>query len=162
MRAIYKRQQGFVLVVSLILLVIVTILVVNTMRATTMNEKMAGNYMDRNRAYQAAEQALRQGEAVLQNNADACLAGCTTANVTDTGAAVTVMPNSWSDTNAKVAAINNGQATSAKFLVNQLSNSFLPTDKLGCKPYSIMGRGQGIDTRSVVVLQSVAYVCPIS
>ncbi|AOY00950.1 PilX N-terminal domain-containing pilus assembly protein [Jeongeupia sp. USM3] len=159
-----RRQNGFVLVVSLILLVIVTILVVNAMRTTTMNEKMTGNYMDRNRAYQAAEQALRQGEALLQNNADTCLTGCTNASVVGMGAAAAAntMPNTWSDTNAENAIVVTGQATSAKYLVNQLSDSFLPSDKAGCKAYSIMGRGQGIDARSVVILQSVAYVCPIS
>ncbi|GHD64574.1 pilus assembly PilX family protein [Jeongeupia chitinilytica] len=159
-----RNQQGFVLVVSLILLVIVTILVVNAMRVTTMNEKMAGNYMDRNRAYQAAEQALRQGESLLQNNAETCLSGCTGSNVNGVGAVASgnAVPSTWSDNGASNANVITGQATSAKYLVNQLSDTLRPVDKSSCKAYSIMGRGQGIDSRSVVILQTIAYVCPVS
>ncbi|MBM3116453.1 pilus assembly PilX family protein [Jeongeupia naejangsanensis] len=160
----FRNQQGFVLVVSLILLVIVTILVVNAMRVTTMNEKMAGNYMDRNRAFQAAEQAMRQGESLLQNNAETCLSGCTGTNVSGVGSVATgnTIPNTWSDNGSSSANMITGQATSGKYLVNQLSDTLRPSDKSSCKAYSIMGRGQGIDSRSVVVLQTIAYVCPVS
>lgn len=156
-----NKQQGFILIISLILLVAVTILVVNGMRSTTMNEKMSGNYMDRNRAYQAAEQALRQGSALLQANSDSCLDGCTNSNVNGVGAVVTTMPSTWSDTNSKDLVLATGQLTSAKFLINQLPDALRPVGKESCKAYSIMGRGQGIDSRSVVMLQTTAFVCPL-
>ncbi|WP_084282488.1 pilus assembly PilX family protein [Deefgea rivuli] len=161
----FDKQNGFILIISLILLVVVTILVVNGMRNTIMNEKMSGNYMDRNRAYQAAEQALRQGSALLQANADSCLDGCTNSTVTGVGSIVTAMPSVWSDTNSKDIVLDTTsgkeQLTSAKFLINQLPDSMRPTGKESCKAYSIMGRGQGIDARSVVMLQTTAFVCPL-
>ncbi|QKJ66200.1 hypothetical protein HQN60_05435 [Deefgea piscis] len=161
------KDNGFILIIALILLAVVTILVVNGMRSTTMNEKMAGNYMDRNRAYQAAELALRQGSALLQANADSCLDGCSNATVTGVGPVVTAMPSVWSDnlsTQAVIPVPTSSPApawVSAKYLINQLPDAMRPSDKTSCKAYSVMGRGQGIDTRSVVVLQTTAFVCPL-
>ncbi|WP_051305081.1 pilus assembly PilX family protein [Chitinilyticum litopenaei] len=156
-----NAQRGFVLIITLLLLVIVTLLVINGMRSTTLNEKMAGNYMDRNRAYQAAEQAMRQGAALLQANAEACLAGCSNADVVGVGTVANALPAAWSDQHAGTATTSQGQQTSGKYLINQLPDALLPADKSGCKAYSVMGRGQGLDQRAVVVLQTTALVCPI-
>jgi type IV pilus assembly protein PilX len=60
-------QAGFALVVGLILLLVVTMLGLAAMQVTTQQERMAGNLRDRNIALQAAETALRQGEAALMN-----------------------------------------------------------------------------------------------
>ena len=58
-----NRQQGAVLVAGLMMLLIMTIIGVSSMQSTNMEEKMAGNARDRDVAFQAAESALRQGEA---------------------------------------------------------------------------------------------------
>ena len=58
----HPKERGFVLIISMLVLLVLTILVVNSVRNSVLGEKMAGNYMDRNRAMQAAEQALRQGK----------------------------------------------------------------------------------------------------
>ena len=63
----YKKQQGIVLVVSLVLLVLVTLISVSSMKNTVLEEKMAGNYKDKNAAFQAGEAALREGESYLFN-----------------------------------------------------------------------------------------------
>jgi type IV pilus assembly protein PilX len=62
-----KQQQGVVLIVSLILLVLVTLISVSSMKNTVLEEKMAGNYKDKNSAFQAAEAALREGESYIAN-----------------------------------------------------------------------------------------------
>ena len=73
-----KRQDGFVLIVALILLTTVSLLVLAGMRGGMLGERMSGNYMDRNLAKLAAEQALTQGLAKLQSNSTTCLdIGCT-------------------------------------------------------------------------------------
>lgn len=59
----FKRQQGAVLVVGLIILVVLTLLSVQVMRTNVVQERMAGNMRERNVALQAAEAALRVGEA---------------------------------------------------------------------------------------------------
>jgi len=54
-----SRQHGAVLIVALLFLVILTILGVTAMTATTFEEKISGNTRDLNVAFQAAEAALR-------------------------------------------------------------------------------------------------------
>ena len=64
-------QEGFVLIVGLVILGLLTMLALSSMRDTTMQEKMAGASRDSGLAFQAAESALRDAEN--------CIAG-TTAN----------------------------------------------------------------------------------
>jgi type IV pilus assembly protein PilX len=62
-----RRQQGAVLIVGLIILVILTILGINSIQTTTLEERMAGNTLSANAAFQATEAALRQGEQTIVN-----------------------------------------------------------------------------------------------
>lgn len=157
----HNREQGFALIFSMLTLLLLTIIVVNSVRTTTMNEQMAGSYMDRNRAYQAAELALRQGEALLSSNSDICLTGCI---VNGAGAVVAgsdspnTLPASFTG-NKEMTAANGG--TSGAYMIRQLSDAHVPSAKSGCKAYSIMGQGKGIDARTAVVLQTVAFMCSI-
>lgn len=59
------RQHGVALVVVLILLLVMTLLGLASMRGTLLEERMSGNMVDRGLAFQAAEAALREGEALL-------------------------------------------------------------------------------------------------
>lgn len=159
-------QAGFALIVSMIVLAVLSILVINAVRSTTLSEKMSGNYMDRALAQQAAEQALRQGEALLLANGETCVSGCSipaTGNVAASSTTATMASISWSDASARDITKPTGQATSAKYMINLLPDTDLPAAKLAdsCKAYSIMGQGKGLDSRSVVVLQTVAFICPI-
>ena len=45
------RERGATLVVLLITLLVITLVGVSLLRATTVDEKMAGNYRDRDRAF---------------------------------------------------------------------------------------------------------------
>src|SRR5690606_12515544 len=60
------RQRGAVLVISLVMLVLVTLLGITAMQNSTMQERLAGNLWDRNKAFQAAEAGLRTGEGWLE------------------------------------------------------------------------------------------------
>lgn len=57
------HQSGVVLVVSLIMLLLLTLIGVTSSQVTSLEEKMAGNSRNYNLAFQAAESALRAGEA---------------------------------------------------------------------------------------------------
>ncbi|MGK0674477.1 MAG: PilX N-terminal domain-containing pilus assembly protein [Halothiobacillaceae bacterium] len=59
-----RRQHGAALIVALILLLVMSILGISSVRTTVMEEKMAATSYDRSLAFQAAEAALRAGEAV--------------------------------------------------------------------------------------------------
>jgi len=60
-------QQGAVLIVSLILLLILTLVGVSGMKMTSLEERMSGNYKDHEMAFQAAEAALVEAENFLEN-----------------------------------------------------------------------------------------------
>ncbi|MBS0456562.1 MAG: pilus assembly protein [Proteobacteria bacterium] len=60
-----SAQRGAALMVVLVLLVIMTLLGLASLRGTLMTQRMSANMYDRNISLQAAESALRQGEAVV-------------------------------------------------------------------------------------------------
>ena len=59
------QQRGTVLLVAMIMLLVMTLLGINSMRGTALEERMAGNWRDQNIALQAAEAALREAERSL-------------------------------------------------------------------------------------------------
>lgn len=63
MRTISKTspgtQQGTILVIVLVMLLVMTLIGVSAMQNTALEERMAGNFADRNMAFQAAESGLR-------------------------------------------------------------------------------------------------------
>lgn len=59
------KQQGAVLIVGLIMMLLLTIIGLAAVRGTDLQERMAGNMRDRNLAFQSAEAALRIGEEEL-------------------------------------------------------------------------------------------------
>ena len=61
----FPQQQGAVLVISLIILLVLTIIGIAGMRTTVLEGKMASNSFDQNTAFQAAEAALRDGEDTI-------------------------------------------------------------------------------------------------
>lgn len=56
------HQSGAVLIISLIMLLLLTLIGTSSMQTTSLEEKMAGNFRDRNLAFQAAESAIRDAE----------------------------------------------------------------------------------------------------
>jgi type IV pilus assembly protein PilX len=72
-------QNGGALIVGLAMLLVMTVIGAAGMQATALEEKMAGNARNRDLAFQAAEAALRAGEAWLrtapqENGAVVCTA----------------------------------------------------------------------------------------
>jgi type IV pilus assembly protein PilX len=61
-----QRQSGVVMAVSLILLLVITLIAVSSMRGTMLEEKMAGNSLDRNLAFQSTESAIREAEISIE------------------------------------------------------------------------------------------------
>lgn len=59
MRNVARSEQGFVLPISLIFLVVMTLLAITAIRKATMDEKVGGNLRAQEAAFQAAEKALR-------------------------------------------------------------------------------------------------------
>jgi len=56
------KQQGMVLLVALVMLLLITMIGISSMHNATLQEKMASSVQTRNTTFQAAEAALRVGE----------------------------------------------------------------------------------------------------
>jgi len=61
-----RRQEGAILVIALLFLVLLTIIGVSSISGVTLEEKMASNLREQNVAFQAAESALRDAEIDLE------------------------------------------------------------------------------------------------
>lgn len=72
-----NKQQGLALIVSLIMLLLMSLLAINGMKTTILEEKITANYKNRNTAFQAAEASLRAGEDYIENTDAASFSGST-------------------------------------------------------------------------------------
>lgn len=63
-----RNQQGAILIVALVILLVVTVLGATAMRSATLEMRMATNSQERQQAFNAAEAALRNAEAWLDMN----------------------------------------------------------------------------------------------
>lgn len=93
-----RGQQGVSLVIVLILLLIMTLLGLAVLRSTLLEERMSANLYDRSLGFQAAEAALRQGEAFVAANRPEPVAGspCTADGVCPQPDPT--LPDRWLDT----------------------------------------------------------------
>lgn len=66
-----KNQRGSILIVSLMILVVLTMIGVSSMTSSSLQERMAGNFRDRQIAFQAAEMALAYAEEFARQNVNA-------------------------------------------------------------------------------------------
>jgi type IV pilus assembly protein PilX len=62
------RQTGTVLAVSLIILLVLTIIGISSLSTSSLEEKISGNFRDREIAFQAAEAALAYAEEFAREN----------------------------------------------------------------------------------------------
>lgn len=75
-----SHQQGAVLFVGLIMLIVVTLMGIVAMKSSMLQEKLAAGAMDQNIAFQAAESALRDAEIYINasvTSASGFSAACT-------------------------------------------------------------------------------------
>jgi type IV pilus assembly protein PilX len=141
-----RHQEGVVLIISLVILVLVTLVGLSTIRTTTMEEKMAGNARDRDKAFQAAEAAVQTCLALLDTNA---YTGTKHTPAASTATPLWEVTTNWESTSANTFAVNLGTdanvAESPRCLVETLG---------GAGSYRVTGRAVGGSDRTVVMLQA--------
>ncbi len=157
------HQSGVVLIVSLIMLLLLTLIGVTSSQVTSLEEKMAGNSRNYNLAFQAAESALRAGEAATATVVSANYYIGSTQNIQDID---------WA--NAKVTTYAGGAladiptAHAPKYIIELIGP--VAGSGGGCSPceagtessssgssniYRITARGMGGNANAVVTLQSI-------
>lgn len=143
--SIRRRQEGVVLIISLVILVLITLVGLSTIRTTTMEEKMAGNSRDRDKALQAAEAVVQA--CLTQLNAGTYGGAVHTPTVAPTAARWEVSGN-WltgSPASTAINIANAGLAEDPRCLVEALGAS---------GSYRVTGRAVGGSADTVVMLQA--------
>ncbi len=160
-----KHQSGVVLAISLIMLVLLTLIGLSAMQTTTLQEKMSGNMLDKNIAFQAAESALKAAEASLAGPGalpafvDAGTGGGYSENSTIPTATAILTDAFWTDNpvaQSTVTTLGNGIDT-PQYIIQSLPViclGFCPPDPLKT-PYRITVRATGRSNNTVVILQSI-------
>jgi type IV pilus assembly protein PilX len=170
-----KNQTGVVLMVSLIMLLLLTLIGVTGSQITGFEEKMAGNSIDRNIAFQAAEAALAAAEAVVTSSPFDCTNGRYKAFDSDCNNVADVLPvwesnGCWSPGTiplksvAYTAGTLQGVLAAPRYIIETLpgftcSNAASATcTGVGEKKYyhyRVTARALGGSDSSVVMLQSI-------
>ena len=165
-----RRQQGVVLVVSLLMLLVLTLIGLAATRSTTLEERMTANQNDATVAFEAAEAALRDGEGQLssasQPNYDGNAAGAYNAS-TMSSSMTWHDPTIWTDS-TKVLMYGGGITPTpvnkpSYFIVKTSIVSVGEGGQSGDTPppqnytYYIYAHGYGVNNAEVV-LQSVYSV----
>ncbi len=163
------KQSGSALAVCLIILLVMTLVGVQGMRTTALEERMSGNYLDRKVAFEAAEAAMLAGERWLSEQTELPVADASgTYDVWTLG--IDPFDDTWWTTNAKTVASGmsalSGKPLSAqpKYFIEYRQrvrgvSNFKSVEGGSSKvqPYThfftITGRGQGGQSNSVVLLQ---------
>jgi type IV pilus assembly protein PilX len=147
-----KRQSGVVLPVSMIMLLLLTLIGITGSQVTGLEEKMAGNSRDSNLAFQAAEAALRAGEAATAGTPTLYTDG---QPIDWTNAAVITYSGGTLEgiSQAPVYTIEDLGSTSSDEECSPCEGGTPPTST-GSRLYRITARGTGGTTNAVVVLQS--------
>ena len=179
-----ERQGGFVLIVGLVILLVLTILGVAAMQGTTLQEHMAGNSQDRQLAFQAAEAGLNAGEQFVLKytlnyphpqptlTSSPAYTNCAqnTSLHCSADSWVSVFPTGQSpDTSKSITYSGSLTGAHAYYMVEQLnlkappvgeSAVSLPAAPGGGQPsfYRVTAEGVGKDGHTSVVLQSVVRV----
>lgn len=161
-----KKQDGAVLIVGLVMLLLITIIGLAGMKDSILQESMASNLRDRNIAFQVAEAGLRAGEDELRK---ATISVPIINPVTKPGD-----PCFWWGCGGSTATFNWGSGTSAvtpdldygvpdpQFILELLpalpkvasGNSAKFSEVVESRVYRITARAGGGTGDSVVVLQS--------
>jgi type IV pilus assembly protein PilX len=87
-----RRQRGMVLVTALLLLIVVTILAVAMFRSFGLDEKIAGNVREKQRALNAAETAEQYAEYWLASGTATAAIACVAPVVSSTVGQVCTLP----------------------------------------------------------------------
>lgn len=166
-----SKQNGMVIILGIIFLLILTILGITAMSSTVVTEKMSQNLREVTTAFGASESALSDGEQWIQNQTSppSPVATCSTppCNVWQLDAAGTVYQNtsSWWQSQARPFSTTIGNVSSQpRFVIEQfrfvpydLSPNSLSTGR-GYYYYRVSSRGVGATTNSLILLQSIYAV----
>ncbi|MGJ7528325.1 pilus assembly PilX family protein [Variovorax sp. GB1P17] len=171
-----SRERGFALIVGMLFLVILTVLSIGMFRSFNLQERIAGNTREKERAVEAAESALQYGEWWLSQGNGSTGAACSGALNANTLSQMQVCTNMI----AKPAALpwtnradylppsmtvaEGGGIVAATGDINYYRKPGLSIGYLGLSPngqsllYQVSAFGYGGSTTAAAVVQSIYQV----
>lgn len=158
-----RRQRGAALLTGLIFMVIMTLLGITAARMAGLEERMSGNMLDRARAMQAAELALREAEQFLTSGSVSGLTnfvpGCTNGLCYNgpAGYATPIWTTVSMTASPSVAATtSNGVSAPPRYLIEGMQKYCWKKCESSLTPgYRITVRAVGANPNTVVWLQEV-------
>lgn len=156
-----REERGVALIVALIMLVLMTLVGLAAIRGVTLEERMAGNTLDRSLSFQTAEDALRQGELWVEANKPDITTNC---NIEAVCTPATAGAPVWEDPDitwkAGTSTTSGSLVIASEYLVEYLGNTFAcgddpPGVNDTCRRYRITARSNAGEGRAAVMLQSV-------
>ena len=150
------HQKGVVLFTAMIFLIVLSLIGINSVQNSTLQERMAGNTRNRDMAFQAAEAALRQAENTLTTWRVGPWTGAVPAGLSNN-------PNHANDqsywgNSANWASYRSvavtGVAENPRYIIEKLP------DVGTVEHYRVTARGVGGDTNAVAILQSALSYTP--
>jgi type IV pilus assembly protein PilX len=169
-----KHQDGAVLFITMIFLLIITLIAITAARMQTVEEQMARNDDNHQLALQSAEAALRQAEAALQDGiyTDANFAGNSNGTYLLTseptaGASIVDTPG-WTAAalNYSGPALSSVPVPAAKYVIEALPPVTTPGQPMcssmyggasTCSVARTTAQATGGDTTSTVTVQSIYH-----
>lgn len=172
-----KRQGGFVLILGMVFLVVLTLIGISNMRVSMMEERMSGGFNDRaNLAFESAELALREAEQYLNGVVvgpfDSSQAGlhAVKANGDDysfwKGSACSATAFDWTAGSCSYVALTSAKqlphtAAPPRYVIEQYADAVISGGSMRAgqpkqvsKVYRITARGFGGQLSSAVILQT--------
>jgi type IV pilus assembly protein PilX len=159
-----SRESGLVLIVSLVMMLMMLIIGMAGMNETVLQERMAGNMKDRNHAFQAAEAALRDGEAELQRATLPNFNGTDKAGfiqpVDEPGKAETWNTYTWATSNSQGYSGLTGLYADPRYVIEELPAVLSPDESasFGAVPeashYRVTAKAWGGTADAIVFLQT--------
>jgi type IV pilus assembly protein PilX len=142
-------QRGATLIITLVMLVLITLVAVSSIRTSTMDERMAGNSRDRDKALQAAEAAVLLCLKPLKEE--------TYVGTPLTPAAANATPHwevaaNWSNGNSAEMTIPNETLATAG--IAAWPRCMYEALGAGTGNYRVTGRAVGGSSQTVVMLQA--------
>lgn len=150
-----SSQHGVTLIVALIFLAILMLLGVTVAQTSSMEERMAGNTRDRDLAFQAAEAALKDAEAKLEDGTfDGNAFNGSTVGLIAYDAATANTSAYWST----YYSWDNASQTASTSLPHVAGQPRYVIEKLPdvatTKRFRVTARGVGTSTDTAVILQA--------
>ncbi len=166
-----SAQQGAVLVIGLIMLLLMTIVGISAIQGSGMQELMAGNMRDRQISFQSAESGLRVGEIAAGAAAHAPGTAEGVQNLMPLGGSADFWQSTYqwaTGSNSKLTTLGLALASEeSRYVIEPMNVALVlggdgsAADTVGQQElpapdiYRITSRGVGMSTDSITLLQSI-------